>query len=525
MTGSALTIGEFTHSVFLEQTPEASTTPLTNEYSGIPEDDFEVPNGQVFFEVQSQGTNYSNEPWQSTIIGTPGNSKVSGTNSRNADRFRYHSSEGFLLGPGETQEVVTYLFGIPVITLITNNEGIGEELIGRELPEDLVAKAISLERAFTRSSDFPDSHEVMQRFIVEQQIRWHLESGDDHTSERQFQSAMRPYITRYPGSIPNVIRYERPQSGTFAQQTPEILERQSREICGFVNGNFDYSPDSVLTMPSSIFSGGIDQTQWLRTSDGGTIELQRTFRRESDENPTDWYINIYGPDVEGFHPALRAYLAYSEGSIRPAGGFAKPEYPDGAFDQFRIDEVLQFAYGIAADTPIPSDEALSLTEYRKQVALQMQHEMKPFLGGSSAEFQKFRQNYAARRTVAINRDAGTIPVLRPVEQDLNVVQIPLVEVTAAMTSVDGIDDSELSTRINEILAGHRDNAWAAHLLTWNGGMVPRGAVVGGHEIAGMQHGQVVALDGSTIGTYERVITPSANNLRNEVVVFLTMAQS
>jgi hypothetical protein len=306
--------------------------------------------------------------------------------------------------------------------------------------------------------------------------------------------------------------------GTTAQQITQMYERQNREIRDFVEGKFGQYPDSVLTMASSIYDTGYDQAQWWRTTDGGTIELNRTFRNKSDESPTDWNINIWGPDVEGFSPALRAYLSHSDGSSRPAGGLTLPEYPDGAFDD-HIDDAFGLLQEIIADEPMPAGEALNLIEHRRQVRHLLNQEMQPFLGGSQSDFQKFRRNYDQRRTAAINGTAGTAEKLQPVEQDLSVVQIPLAETIRDVPQVAGLGSGK---QVRRILALMRANAGeeGAYLLSWNGSGVPHGAVVDGRVIAGMQHGQVVDADGSFIGTYEQVVDPGSSNRRNQVLVFI-----
>ncbi|HSW80737.1 MAG TPA: hypothetical protein VLG47_08210, partial [Candidatus Saccharimonadales bacterium] len=425
--------------------------------------------------------------------------------SQSGADFWFKSLEGVDLAPGESRDITTYLLGIPVITTLTNEGGVAEVQIGSNLPEELVTDALAIQKLFNSPRDFPTSLEIYKRMVIEQQIRRHLLQAENNAAAPEQVVA----VPEIPPATP----------------TPEGMtseEFQAHRMLAFINGRFEHFTDAVVTMPN-FYPDGYDQILFFQTSDGGTIELKRTYRRESDENPTDFYINVYGPDVQDFHPALRAYTGYTVSDFvqtPPAGGFANPEWPDGDFDQ-RFDETLQFAQDIISESPMAADEAASLIQYRTTVMRSMSAFMNRFNGGSSAEFRQARVNYAARRTAAINGAEGTVPVLEPVEQDLNVARIPLAEVIVDDLPLAGIDDVGVKAQIAQLLEAHQASAESAHLLSWNGGMVPRGAVVNGQEIAGMQNGQVVATDGSMIGTYARVVTPKGDSLRNEVLVFIT----
>ncbi|HSW80613.1 MAG TPA: NUDIX domain-containing protein [Candidatus Saccharimonadales bacterium] len=188
--------GEFQRETVAELAPSATQTGFTIENAGYPETDLVVPEDYVFFDVESEGTNYSDGLWRTSVTSRSADSVVAGVdpNVENRDRFRGRRNEGVLLGPGESREVTTFLFGIPVTSSVTNNEGVGSVLIGRELPQNLVDKALELQRAFTRSSDLPTDGEMLQRFMAEQLIRRHLARGDDYTQERQPQQAREPQL-------------------------------------------------------------------------------------------------------------------------------------------------------------------------------------------------------------------------------------------------------------------------------------------------------------------------------------------
>jgi hypothetical protein len=65
-----------------------------------------------------------------------------------------------------------------------------------------------------------------------------------------------------------------------------------------------------------------------------------------------------------------------------------------------------------------------------------------------------------------------------------------------------------------------------YLLEWEGGKIPRGAVLNGKEIGWTQHGMVTSTTGEMMGTYERSVEfGGANKQEQKMLVFLNCQAS
>lgn len=156
----------------------------TVESVGFPEKDFVVPQGQVFFKVDTFGMQSNNEPWGTSILSILGGETVNGRNKKEANKYSYEEVEGVLLAPDEIREVKTYLLGIPVTTVLKNKDGYGQVIRAVELPQELVNQASKVASLFNDPRDIPHEVEVFERFRLERQIRRQLKMNQDYRDQR-----------------------------------------------------------------------------------------------------------------------------------------------------------------------------------------------------------------------------------------------------------------------------------------------------------------------------------------------------
>lgn len=68
-----------------------------------------------------------------------------------------------------------------------------------------------------------------------------------------------------------------------------------------------------------------------------------------------------------------------------------------------------------------------------------------------------------------------------------------------------LGDTELNKVAKGMIARWRERARKIFHLKWEGSKIPRGAMIDGTEIGWAQNGQVVGVDGKTIGVYDRLV--------------------
>lgn len=161
-----------------------------HEVVGYPEKSFIVPEDHVFFSLETKAMQDADRPWHTSVMTLLSGEKVPSKDELSARKvYQYERDEGLLLAPGENREVTTFLAGIPVTSVLSNKEGSGMILEGRELPQSLVDKARVIDMIFMSSRDIPTAGEALARFRVERQIRRRLRIGSDYSGEREAKPA------------------------------------------------------------------------------------------------------------------------------------------------------------------------------------------------------------------------------------------------------------------------------------------------------------------------------------------------
>ncbi len=181
-------LSEYGHAVldevFSERKPSED---FTYESIGMPVEDFVVPKGQVFFEIHTSAPAYNNLPFTTTALSYLGGEEVN-AQGEPKDRYNYERWEALLLGEGESKELTTYLLGVPVTSIIRNQEGLGQVIAAKDLPQSLVNEAMKLEDVFMDSRDIPTWHDVNKRWILQRKIKRALKNKKDEL-HREFQPA------------------------------------------------------------------------------------------------------------------------------------------------------------------------------------------------------------------------------------------------------------------------------------------------------------------------------------------------
>ena len=84
-----------------------------------------------------------------------------------------------------------------------------------------------------------------------------------------------------------------------------------------------------------------------------------------------------------------------------------------------------------------------------------------------------------------------------------------------------LGDATIENRVNQLLHAHHRQAKKIFHLKWEGGKIPRGAVICDQEISWTQNGIVQAMDGDIIGTYHRLVEFGGNfGSEQQMIVFV-----
>lgn len=79
----------------------------------------------------------------------------------------------------------------------------------------------------------------------------------------------------------------------------------------------------------------------------------------------------------------------------------------------------------------------------------------------------------------------------------------------------------LEVNLNGLITELKKVSQKAYILAWEGGKVPRGAIVDGHTIGWTQNGQVIAEDGKFIGVYDRLMEYGGESKKqHQMIIFL-----
>ncbi len=105
-------------------------------------------------------------------------------------------------------------------------------------------------------------------------------------------------------------------------------------------------------------------------------------------------------------------------------------------------------------------------------------------------------------------------------------EVTIVEITDTPDYADciirpNLGDPVLNLVTNDLLRKMRDSSKKTFHLKWEGGKIPRGAVVEGVTIGWTQHGVVTGTNGENIGTYERMVECGGKDQVNqEMLIFI-----
>ncbi len=97
---------------------------------------------------------------------------------------------------------------------------------------------------------------------------------------------------------------------------------------------------------------------------------------------------------------------------------------------------------------------------------------------------------------------------------IEVKELDVGEALAAMSSGTGVNSGMVGLFMEKSIERQEKQ----YLLTWKGNKVPRGAIVGGHEIAWTQYGMVRDSDGKVIGYYERLVEWGGKDQKDQTML-------
>jgi len=81
-----------------------------------------------------------------------------------------------------------------------------------------------------------------------------------------------------------------------------------------------------------------------------------------------------------------------------------------------------------------------------------------------------------------------------------------------------LGDAKLDQIVNTLLNPIKKAIKGAYLLEWEGGKIPRGAVVGDKTLAWTQNGFAHGEDGRMVGTYDRIVEFGGANKQKQIMV-------
>lgn len=81
-----------------------------------------------------------------------------------------------------------------------------------------------------------------------------------------------------------------------------------------------------------------------------------------------------------------------------------------------------------------------------------------------------------------------------------------------------LGNPKVDRKINTLLAEARKYCKHAYILRWEGGKIPRGAVVGSEILSWTQNGCAHNQSDDIVGTYERVVEFSGDSGKEQVMI-------
>ncbi|MDB4984604.1 MAG: hypothetical protein JWM20_783 [Patescibacteria group bacterium] len=94
------------------------------------------------------------------------------------------------------------------------------------------------------------------------------------------------------------------------------------------------------------------------------------------------------------------------------------------------------------------------------------------------------------------------------EKLINVTEVTGMDIAhllGALAKGPDLGDADAETKAAQIFEKIKNNSKKTFLLKWQGSRVPTGAKIDGMEIKTTQHGVIMDVNDSQIGTYERVL--------------------
>jgi len=87
-----------------------------------------------------------------------------------------------------------------------------------------------------------------------------------------------------------------------------------------------------------------------------------------------------------------------------------------------------------------------------------------------------------------------------------------------------LGNPKVSSKFNSLMSVIKSRATHAYLLRWEGGKIPRGAVIDGETIAWTQNGDVISESGKTIGSYDRVVGGGERGREQMMIIYMNKSR-